>query len=93
MEETTQDDSTAIEIYAIAIIPMILMLVDSHVHLHSNIDWWFHCCWTNWTTSGAISGGINCYGIERKLLPFPPELGGLGFPIFSEIADSENFGL
>ena len=38
MEETTQDDSTAIEIYAIAIIPMILMLVDSHVHLHSNID-------------------------------------------------------
>ena len=37
----------------------------------------------------AISGGINCSNIERKLLSFPPKLGGLGIPIFSEIADKE----
>ena len=28
----------------------------------------------------AISGGINCSDIERKLLFFPPALGGLGIP-------------
>ena len=37
----------------------------------------------------AISGCINCSDIERKLLSFPPKFGGLGIPIFSEIADKE----
>ena len=37
----------------------------------------------------AISAGINCSDIERKLFSFPPKLGGLGIPIFSEIADRE----
>ena len=36
-----------------------------------------------------ISDGINCSYIERKLLSFPPKLGGLGILIFSEIADKE----
>ena len=35
----------------------------------------------------AISGIINCSNIKSKLLSFPPKLGGLGVPIFSEIAD------
>ena len=37
----------------------------------------------------AITGGINCSDIERKLMSLPPKLGGLGIPIFSEIADQE----
>ena len=36
----------------------------------------------------AISG-INCPHIERKLLPFPPKLEGIGIPVFSEIAERE----
>ena len=35
------------------------------------------------------TGGINCSDIERKLMSLPPKLGGLGIPIFSEIADQE----
>ena len=37
----------------------------------------------------AITGGINCSGLERKLLSFPPKLGALGIPIFSETAGKE----
>ena len=37
----------------------------------------------------AITGGINCSDIERKLMSLPPKLGGLGIPIFSEITDQE----
>ena len=37
----------------------------------------------------AITGGIHCSDIERKLLSFPPRLGGLGIPIFSETAEKE----
>ena len=37
----------------------------------------------------AITGGINCSDLERKLLSFPPKLGGLGIPIFSETAERE----
>ena len=37
----------------------------------------------------AITGGIKCSSNERKLLSLPPKLGGLGIPIFSEIADFE----
>ena len=37
----------------------------------------------------AITGGINCFDLERKLLSFPPRLGGLGIPIFSETGKRE----
>ena len=37
----------------------------------------------------AITGGINCSDLERKLLSFPPKLGGPGIPIFSETAEKE----
>ena len=37
----------------------------------------------------AITGGVKCSGIERKLLSFPPKLCGLGIPIFSETSDFE----
>ena len=37
----------------------------------------------------AITGGINCSGIERKLMSLPPKLGGMGIPIFSDVADGE----
>ena len=37
----------------------------------------------------AITGGINCSDLERKLLSFPPKLGVLGIPIFSETAERE----
>ena len=37
----------------------------------------------------AITGGINCSELDRKLLSFPPKLGGLGIPIFSETAERE----
>ena len=33
----------------------------------------------------AITGGINCSDLERKLLSFPPKLGGL--PIFTWNSD------
>ena len=36
-----------------------------------------------------IAGGINCSDIERKLMPLPPKLGGMGIPVFSDIADRE----
>ena len=35
----------------------------------------------------AITGGFNCSDLERKLLSFPPKLGGFGIPIFSETAE------
>ena len=35
------------------------------------------------------SWGINCSDLERKLLPFPPTLGGLRIPIFLETAKRE----
>ena len=35
----------------------------------------------------AITGGIHCSGIERKLLSLPSKLGGLGIPIFTEISN------
>ena len=34
----------------------------------------------------AITGGINCSDLERKLLSFPSKLGGFGVPIFSGTA-------
>ena len=37
----------------------------------------------------AITEGINCSDLERKLLFFPPKLGGLGIPIFSKTAEIE----
>ena len=37
----------------------------------------------------AITGGIHCSNIERKLLSFPSKLGGLGIPIFAEISNQE----
>ena len=37
----------------------------------------------------AITGGINCSDLERKPLSFPPKLGGLGIPIFSETTERE----
>ena len=37
----------------------------------------------------AITGGINCSDLQRKLLSFPPKLGELGIPIFSETAERE----
>ena len=30
----------------------------------------------------AITGGINCSQIERKLMSLPPKLGGMGIPVF-----------
>ena len=37
----------------------------------------------------AITGGIHCSDIERKLLSLPSKLGGLGIPIFAEISNQE----
>ena len=37
----------------------------------------------------AITGGIHCSDIERKLLSLPSKLGGLGIPIFVEISNEE----
>ena len=37
----------------------------------------------------AITGGVKCSENVRKLLSFPPKLGGLGIPIFSETSDFE----
>ena len=37
----------------------------------------------------AITGGIHCSDIERKLLSLPSKLGGLGIPIFLEISNEE----
>ena len=37
----------------------------------------------------AITGGIHCSDIERKLLSFPSKLGGLGIPMFAEISNQE----
>ena len=37
----------------------------------------------------AITGRINSSDLERKLLSFPPNLAGLGIPIFSETAERE----
>ena len=38
----------------------------------------------------AITGGINCSKLERKLLSLPPKLGGLGIPLFSNSSDVEH---
>ena len=35
----------------------------------------------------AITGGINCSGIERNLMSLLPKLSGMGIPIFPDIAD------
>ena len=37
----------------------------------------------------AITNGINCSTSQRKLMALPPKLGGLGIPIFTEIAKGE----
>ena len=37
----------------------------------------------------AITGGIQPNAIERKLFSLPPSQGGLGIPIFNELADRE----
>ena len=37
----------------------------------------------------AITNGINCSPHLRKLLSLPPKLGGLGIPIFSDMAKTE----
>ena len=37
----------------------------------------------------AITGGIHCSDIDRKLLSLPSKLGGLGIPIFAEISNQE----
>ena len=37
----------------------------------------------------AITGGIHCSDIERKLLSLPSKLGGLGIPIFEETSYQE----
>ena len=37
----------------------------------------------------AITGGIHCSNIERKLLSLPSKLGGLGIPILAEISNQE----
>ena len=37
----------------------------------------------------AITGGIHCSNIKRKLLSLPSKLGGLGIPIFAEISNQE----
>ena len=34
----------------------------------------------------AITGGITCSSIERKLLSLPTKLGGLGIPIFDDLS-------
>ena len=40
----------------------------------------------------AITGGINCSDLERKLLSLSPKLGGLGIPIFQkQPKESTNF--
>ena len=37
----------------------------------------------------AITGGINCSDIERRLMSLPPRFGGLGISIFLESAQKE----
>ena len=37
----------------------------------------------------AITGGIHCSKIKRKLLSLPSKLGGLGIPTFAEISNQE----
>ena len=37
----------------------------------------------------AITAGINCSDIERRLMSLPPRFGGLGFPILSESSQKE----
>ena len=37
----------------------------------------------------AITGGINCSGIGKRLMSIPPRFGGLGIPIFSRYAQKE----
>ena len=37
----------------------------------------------------AITNGINCSTNLRKLMALPPKLGGLGIPIFTEMAEGE----
>ena len=42
-----------------------------------------------YTLIPAITGGIRCSDVERRLLSLPPRMGGLGIPVFSKIADFE----
>ena len=37
----------------------------------------------------AITGGINCSNIKRRLMSLPQRFGGLGIPIFSESTQQE----
>ena len=37
----------------------------------------------------AVTGGIKPTPLERTLFSLPPSLGGLGIPIFSELAERE----
>ena len=37
----------------------------------------------------SITGGIKCSNVQSRLLSLPSRMGGLGIPIFSEIADFE----
>ena len=37
----------------------------------------------------SITGAILCSDVERKLLPLPPKLGGLGIPIFETLSNFE----
>ena len=37
----------------------------------------------------AITGGVSCNKMERKLKALPPKFGELGIPIFAEISNDE----
>ena len=37
----------------------------------------------------AITGGVLCNKMERKLIALPPKLGGLGIPIFDKLTNDE----
>ena len=37
----------------------------------------------------AITGGLNCSKVERKLFSLTPKLGGLGIPIFKDLSQTE----
>ena len=37
----------------------------------------------------AITGGVSCNKMERKLKVLPPKFGELGIPIFAEISNDE----
>ena len=37
----------------------------------------------------AITGGVFCNEMERKLIALPPKLGGLGIPILAKISNDE----